>query len=114
MLVANIADGEALLLSAEGCVRCIGGMCAIMRDGATAEEVRRTGGATTLERAHMADNFAQTVKQQADIVRIVGEYVKLRKAGRRTGRGCVRFTRRSRGRFIVYPATRELLLLWVP
>lgn len=29
----------------------------------------------------MADDFAQTVKQQADIVKIVGEYVKLRKAG---------------------------------
>ncbi len=29
----------------------------------------------------MADKFAQTVKQQADIVRIVGEYVKLRKSG---------------------------------
>ena len=28
----------------------------------------------------MADSFAQTVKQQADIVRIVGEYVKLRKS----------------------------------
>ena len=29
----------------------------------------------------MADNFAQLVKSQADIVRIVGEYIKLRKAG---------------------------------
>jgi len=29
----------------------------------------------------MADNFAQTVKQQADIVKIVGEYVRLKKAG---------------------------------
>jgi hypothetical protein len=29
----------------------------------------------------MADSFAQTVKQQADIVKIVGEYVRLKKAG---------------------------------
>jgi DNA primase len=29
----------------------------------------------------MADNFAQTVKQQADIVKIIGEYIKLRKSG---------------------------------
>jgi len=29
----------------------------------------------------MADNFSQTVKQQADIVKIVGEYVRLKKAG---------------------------------
>jgi DNA primase len=29
----------------------------------------------------MADNFAQSVKQQADIVKIVGEYVRLKKAG---------------------------------
>jgi DNA primase len=29
----------------------------------------------------MADNFAQTVKQQADILKIVGEYVRLKKSG---------------------------------
>jgi DNA primase len=29
----------------------------------------------------MADNYAQTVKQQADILKIVGEYVRLKKAG---------------------------------
>jgi DNA primase len=29
----------------------------------------------------VADNFAQTVKQQADIVKIVGEFVRLKKAG---------------------------------
>ena len=29
----------------------------------------------------MADNFAQTVKQAADIVKVIGEYVRLRKSG---------------------------------
>src|ERR1700735_2698766 len=29
----------------------------------------------------MSDDFAQTVKQQADIVRIIGDYVKLKKSG---------------------------------
>jgi DNA primase len=29
----------------------------------------------------MADNFAQTVKQQADILKIIGDYVRLKKAG---------------------------------
>jgi DNA primase len=29
----------------------------------------------------MADDFAQLVKQQTDIVRVIGEYVKLRKSG---------------------------------
>ena len=29
----------------------------------------------------MADNFAQTVKQQADILKIIGEYVRLKRAG---------------------------------
>src|ERR1700712_2187743 len=29
----------------------------------------------------MADNFAQTVKEAADIVKVIGEYVRLRKSG---------------------------------
>jgi len=29
----------------------------------------------------MLDNFSQIVKQQADIVKIIGDYVKLRKNG---------------------------------
>jgi hypothetical protein len=34
----------------------------------------------------MADSFAQTVKQQTDIVRVVGAYVKLRKSSARSTR----------------------------
>ncbi len=39
----------------------------------------------------MADNFAQTLKAQADIVKIIGEYVKLRKAGARNWTGLCPF-----------------------
>ena len=39
----------------------------------------------------MADNFAQTVKQQADIVKIVGEYVRLKKAGAQNFNGLCPF-----------------------
>ena len=39
----------------------------------------------------MAENFAQTVKQQADIVKIIGEYVKLRKAGAQNHTGLCPF-----------------------
>jgi hypothetical protein len=42
----------------------------------------------------MADDFAQLVKQQADIVRIVGEYLKLRKTGAQNYTGLCPFTRR--------------------
>ena len=37
----------------------------------------------------MSDNFAQTVKQQADIVKIIGDYVKLRKTGAQNYTGAV-------------------------
>lgn len=39
----------------------------------------------------MADDFAQSVKQQADIVRIVGEYVRLTKAGPQSFKGLCPF-----------------------
>ncbi len=39
----------------------------------------------------MADDFAQYVKQQADIVHIVGEYLKLRKAGAQSYTGLCPF-----------------------
>ena len=39
----------------------------------------------------MADNFAQTLKQQTDIVKVIGEYVKLRKAGARNWTGLCPF-----------------------
>ncbi len=52
----------------------------------------------------MADSFAQTVKQQADIVRIVGDYVKLRKSGANWNALCPFHKERS-GSFYLYPGT---------
>jgi DNA primase len=52
----------------------------------------------------MADNFAQTVKQQTDITRIVGEYVKLRKSGANWSALCP-FHQEKSGSFYLYPAT---------
>ncbi|MBB5063548.1 DNA primase [Granulicella mallensis] len=52
----------------------------------------------------MADNFAQTVKQQTDIVRIVGEYIKLRKSGANWSALCP-FHKEKSGSFYLYPAT---------
>lgn len=52
----------------------------------------------------MADNFAQTVKQQTDIVRIVGEYLKLRKSGANWSALCP-FHKEKSGSFYLYPAT---------
>jgi DNA primase len=51
----------------------------------------------------MADNFAQTVKQQADIVRIVGEYIRLRKSGANWS-GLCPFHKEKSGSFYLYPA----------
>src|SRR5512146_1937254 len=51
-------------------------------------------------------DFAYTVKQQADIVRIVGEYVKLRKAGAQNWSGLCPFHKEKTGSFSVH-ATRQ-------
>ena len=52
----------------------------------------------------MADSFAQTVKQQTDIVRIVGEYLKLRKSGANWSALCP-FHKEKSGSFYLYPGT---------
>jgi DNA primase len=52
----------------------------------------------------MADSFSQTVKQQADIVRVVGEYVKLRKSGANWSALCP-FHKEKSGSFYLYPGT---------
>ncbi len=49
----------------------------------------------------MSDNFAQTVKQQADIVRIIGDYVKLRKTGAQNYTGLCPFHKEKSGSFSV-------------
>ncbi len=49
----------------------------------------------------MADNFAQTVKQQADIVRIVGDYVKLKKSGAQNFSGLCPFHKEKSPSFSV-------------
>jgi len=51
----------------------------------------------------MADNFAQTVKQQTDVVRVVGEYLKLRKSGANWSALCP-FHKEKSGSFYLYPA----------
>lgn len=49
----------------------------------------------------MSENFAQTVKQQADIVRIIGDYVKLRKSGAQNYTGLCPFHKEKTGSFSV-------------
>jgi len=51
----------------------------------------------------MPDDFAQLVKQQADIVRIVGEYLKLRKTGAQNYTGLCPFHKEKTGSFSVNP-----------
>lgn len=49
----------------------------------------------------MADNFAQTVKSQVDIVKIIGDYVKLRKTGAQNYSGLCPFHKEKTGSFSV-------------
>ena len=49
----------------------------------------------------MADNFAQTVKTQVDIVKIIGDYVKLRKTGAQNYSGLCPFHKEKTGSFSV-------------
>src|ERR671934_273885 len=53
-----------------------------------------------------AGSFADTVKQQADIVRIVGDYVKLKKAGAQNFSGLCPFHKEKTPSFSVH-ATRQ-------
>ena len=53
-----------------------------------------------------SDNFKETLKQQADIVRIVGEYVKLKKAGAQNFSGLCPFHSEKTASFSVH-ATRQ-------
>ena len=52
----------------------------------------------------VADNFAQSVKQQVDIVKIVGDYVKLRKTGAQNYTGLCPFHKEKTGSFSVNAA----------
>ena len=52
----------------------------------------------------MADDFAQVVKAQADIVKIVGEHVRLRKAGAQNWSGLCPFHSEKSGSFSVHAA----------
>jgi DNA primase len=49
----------------------------------------------------VSDNFSQLVKQQADIVRIIGEYIKLRKTGAQNYTGLCPFHKEKTGSFSV-------------
>ncbi len=49
----------------------------------------------------MADTFAQTVKSQVDIVKIIGDYVKLRKTGAQNYTGLCPFHKEKTGSFSV-------------
>ncbi len=49
----------------------------------------------------MSDDFTQFVKRQADIVRIIGDYLKLRKSGAQNYTGLCPFHKEKTGSFSV-------------
>ena len=52
----------------------------------------------------MSDDFTQSVKQQADIVKIIGDYIKLRKSGAQNYTGLCPFHKEKTGSFSVNAA----------
>src|SRR5438094_2701118 len=54
----------------------------------------------------MASDFAQTLKQQADIVRVVGDYISLKKSGAQNYSGLCPFHKEKSPSFSVH-ATRQ-------
>ncbi|HEY3838830.1 MAG TPA: DNA primase [Bryobacteraceae bacterium] len=58
-------------------------------------------GASNFAPQTMSDDFTQLVKQQADIVRIVGDYLKLRKTGAQNYTGLCPFHKEKTGSFSV-------------
>ena len=56
-----------------------------------------------------ATDFKEIVKQQADIVRVIGDYVKLKKAGAQNYSGFARFTTRKRPRFRFMPRASSII-----
>ena len=58
----------------------------------------------TLAEQHVAENLAQLVKQQADIVKVIGEYVRLRKSGAQNYTGLCPFHKEKTGSFSVNAA----------
>ena len=62
----------------------------------------------------MASDFAQLVKQQADIVRIIGEYITLKKSGGQNYVGLCPFHGEKTASFSVHRSASVLPLLRLP
>ena len=59
-------------------------------------------------------DFAQTVKQQADIVKVIEGYIRLRKAGAQNYSGLCPFHKEKSPSFSVHAVRQFLPLLWLP